>query len=550
MSVGNILSLVGGLGLFLYGMTVMSDGIEKAAGAKMRSFLAFFTKNKVIGMIFGMLFCAIIQSSSATTVMVVSFVNAGLMDLFQAAGVIMGANIGTTITSQLVSLNLSEIAPVVLIGGVLVNMFSKKNKVKRLAEVALGFGILFMGLSMMSGSMAGLRDDPMIVELLSSLKNPFMGIFLGFIITAIIQSSSVTVSIVLLMAQQGLLPLWICFYIILGCNIGSCISALIASLSGNKNAKRAAMIHFLFNIIGTAIMTTLLLVGERQIESFIWTISGDNIGRCVANAHTMFKVFQVLVLLPFAGAIVKLTYLFVPGEEKETDDAFQLEYIGEKSIFSPSTAVVEVTKELERMGDIASTNLTRAMNALITLDEEEIKTVYETEKNINMMNHAITNYLVSISQSTLPIDDIKSIGGLFHVVNDIERIGDHAENIAEAAIQRRDKNLEFSKEACTELSSMLDDVIKIMTYSIDMFSHNNCRHMQEILDLENNIDETERRLQQTHVKRLTRNECTPEAGMIYSDIISGLERVADHATNIAFSILEEEPEEEKKIVVE
>ena len=545
MSIENILSLVGGLGLFLYGMTVMSDSIEKAAGAKMRGFLAFFTKNRFIGMLFGMLFCAIVQSSSATTVMVVSFVNAGLMNLVQAAGIIMGANVGTTITSQLVAFNLSQAAPVFLICGVVVTMFCKNQKIKQMGEVIVGFGVLFMGLSLMSGSMEGMKESPFVVNLLSGINNPFLGILIGFVVTAIIQSSSVTVSIVLLMAQQGLLPLWICFYIILGCNIGSCTTALLASVSGNKDAKRAAMIHFLFNVIGTIVIAVLLLVGESWIEAGIRQISGNNVGRCVANAHTFFKVFQLLILFPFAQWLVKLTYLFVPekGAEKKKE-GFQLEYIGPSSVFSPSTAVVEVTKELDRMANLAATNLTRAMNALITLDDQEIQQVYETEKNINYMNHAITNYLVSINQSSLPIDDIKNIGGLFHVVNDIERIGRSCGKCGrDSAVTRKEKNIQFSKEAQSELSKMLDSVIQIMQYSMDMFAKNDRKHLQEILELEDCIDQMERDMQESHVQRLTQNQCTPEAGMIFSDLISGLERVADHATNIAFSILDEEPED-------
>lgn len=544
MNIENLLSLIGGLGLFLYGMTVMGDSIEKAAGAKMRSFLDFFTKNRFIGMLFGMLFCAIVQSSSATTVMVVSFVNAGLMNLVQAAGVIMGANVGTTITSQLVAFNLSQAAPIFLILGVIVTMFCKNNKVKQIGEVVLGFGVLFMGLSLMSGSMEGMKESPFVVNLLHGINNPFLGIVIGFTITAIIQSSSVTVSIVLLMAQQGLLPLWICFYIILGCNIGSCTTALLASISGNKDAKRAAMIHFLFNIIGTIVIATILLFGESWIEAGIRGISGDNIGRCVANAHTFFKVFQVLILFPFAQWIVKLTYLLVPdkadGEKKE---GFQLEYIGPSSVFSPNTAVVEVIKELERMGNMAVDNLKKAVNVLIKPEDKAIQEVYETEQKINYMNHAITDYLVKISQSTLPIDDMKNIGGLFHVVNDIERIGDHAENAAESAVLRKEKNISFSKEAVSELLEMLDRVIKITNYSLDMFSNNSKEHLQEILDLEDGIDQMERDLQEAHVQRLKKGQCRQEAGMLFSDIISGLERVADHATNIAFSILDKEPEE-------
>lgn len=544
MNIENLLSLIGGLGLFLYGMTVMGESIEKAAGAKMRSFLDFFTKNRFIGMLFGMLFCAIVQSSSATTVMVVSFVNAGLMNLVQAAGVIMGANVGTTITSQLVAFNLSQAAPVFLMLGVIATMFCKNNKVKQIGEVVLGFGVLFMGLSLMSGSMEGMKESPFVVELLHGINNPFLGILIGFVITAIIQSSSVTVSIVLLMAQQGLLPLWICFYIILGCNIGSCTTALLASISGNKDAKRAAMIHFLFNVMGTIVIAAILLVGESWVEAGIRRISGDNIGRCVANAHTFFKVFQVIILFPFAKWIVKLTYFFVPDKAgKEKQEGFQLEYIGPSSVFSPNTAVVEVTKELERMGHIAVENLIKAVNVLIKPEDKIIEEVYETEQQINYMNHAITDYLVKISQSTLPIDDMKNIGGLFHVVNDIERIGDHAENAADSAVLRKEKNISFSKEAEAELLEMLHRVIKITNYSIDMFSNNSKEHLQEILDLENGIDQMERDLQEAHVERLKKGKCKQEAGMIFSDIISGLERVADHATNIAFSILDEEPEE-------
>ena len=551
MDVGSILSLIGGLGLFLYGMGVMSDSIEKAAGAKMRGFLNFFTKNRFMGLLFGMIFCAVVQSSSATTVMVVSFVNAGLMSLYQAVGVIMGANIGTTITSQLVAFNLSQAAPVFVMLGVLISMFSKKEKINRVGDCILGFGILFMGLSLMSGSMDGLKESPHIINLLGSLRNPILGILVGFLVTAVIQSSSVTVSIVLLMAQQGLLPLWICFYIILGCNIGSCVTALIASLNGNKEAKRAAMIHFLFNVVGTIAMALFLMVGINWFEAFILHISGNNIGRSVANAHSIMKITEVLLLFPFSGWIVKVVCMLVPDKTDESGkEKFKLEYIGPTNVFSPSTAVVEVTKELERMGNMAITNLTRAMNALITLDEEEIQKVYKEEKNIDYMNHAITDYLININQSTLPIDDIKSIGGLFHVVNDIERIGDHAENVAEAAVERKEKNIQFSQEAQRELADMMDKVIRIMTYSMDMFSHNSRAHLQEILELEDNIDRLERHLQETHIERLTRNECTPDASMIYSDLISGLERVADHATNIAFSILDEEPEEDKRIVLE
>ena len=551
MNLGIIMTLVGGLGLFLYGMKLMSDGLEKAAGAKMRSILEFFTKNRFIGMMVGILFTAIVQSSSATTVMVVSFVNSGLMSLLQAAGVIMGANIGTTVTSQLIAFNLSEIAPLFVMAGVIMVMFCEKNSVKKAGEVVLGFGILFVGLSTMSGAMSTLKESPQIVDMLASLKNHYVAILVGFVITAILQSSSATVGIVLLLATQGLLKLPICFFIILGCNMGSCVSALLASLGGKKDAKRAAWIHFLFNIVGSAIILVFLTVALEPITGIIQRLSGDSVARQVANAHTLIKVCEVIILFPFIQWIVKLTYLIVPGDDKKKgEEEFELVYIGDKAVFSPTTAVVEATRELERMGNMAITNLTRAMNCLVTLDEEELKKVYSMEKNIDFLNHAITDYLVKINQTTLPIDDAKSIGGLFHVVNDIERIGDHAENVADACRTRMEEKVSFRKEAQAELSGMLDAVIKITTYSLDMFSNNNRIHMQEILELEDNIDKMERELQQNHVQRLTRGECTPNAGMLYSDIVSGLERVADHATNIAFSILEEDPEEDMKGAVQ
>lgn len=540
-----ILGLMGGLGLFLFGMKQMSDGLEKAAGAKMRSVLEFFTKTPIRGILVGTFFTAIIQSSSASTVMVVSFVNSGLMSLYQAAGVIMGANIGTTVTSQLISFNLSALAPAFIMIGVVMLMFSKKVKVQRIGEVVLGFGILFMGLSAMSSSMSVLRESPKVVEIMGSLTNHFLALLVGIIVTTVLQSSSATVGIVLLLANQGLLDIRICFFIIMGCNIGSCVSALLAALSAKPIAKRAALIHLFFNIIGTAVIYLALTVALEPITAFIGTISGGNPGRQVANAHTLIKLTEVVLLVPFTKQIVKLTGFFVKTEEKK-EDGCQLQFIGEKSVFSPTTAVFDATREMERMGQLAITNLERAMNCLITLDEKEIDKVYETEKSIDYLNHEITNYLVKINQTRLPADDARSIGSLFHVVNDIERIGDHAENMADAAKSRIERQVNFSDQAKRELSEMLDMVIKITTYALDMFSTNNQEHMQEILELEDNVDEMERALQESHVQRLTQGACTASAGMMFSDIISGLERVSDHATNIAFSLLDEDPIEQQK----
>ena len=541
MNAGTILALAGGLGLFLYGMEMMSEGIEKAAGAKLRSIVEMFTKNKFMGLIVGIIFTGLVQSSSACTVMVVSFVNSGLMSLYQAVGVILGANIGTTITSQLVSINLSQIAPIFVFGGALAVMFSKSEKTKKIGAIFLGFGILFTGLNTMSGAMKGLRDDPQVVGLLASMSKPLISLLVGFGLTAIIQSSSVTVSIVLLLATQGLLDIYICPYIVLGCNIGSCVSALLASLAGKKEAKRAAMIHFMFNVIGSAILYVIFMFALEPLVSMLFNASGQNPGRFVANAHTLMKVFQVIVLFPFSNQLVKLTYKLVPGDDKKIGDTYTLKFIGDKVVFNPTTAVVDVIHELERMAELARENLNRAMNALVTLEKDEIEKVFQEEKNIDFLNHAITDYLVKINQTTLlPMEDLKSIAALFHVANDIERIGDHAANIADSALKRKDGDISISKKAQKELEEMMEMVNNIFSYSVEMFAHGKEDHMEDIIRLENDIDEKERELQKAHVSRLTKNKCTPEAGMIFSDVVSGLERVADHATNIAFSIKEKD----------
>lgn len=537
MDISIMLSMAGGLGLFLYGMRIMSDSIEKVAGAKLRGILERLTNNRFTGILVGIFFTAVIQSSSACTVMVVSFVNSGLMTLTQAAGVIFGANIGTTVTALLVSFKLEKVAPIILLAGVLIIMFCKRQKVSRWGEVIIGFGVLFMGLGSMSGAMAGMKDSPAVLHMFASLQSPILAVILGAVLTAVIQSSSVTVSIMVLLANQGMMSMEIGMYVILGCNIGACTSAVLASLSGKKDAKRAAAIHLIFNVIGTIIVYIIFLFGVGQIVEVLTAIAGNNMGRVVAYAHIFIKVFQVIIMMPFIKGIVKLTYLVVPGDDKKVGyrDSYQLKYIGEKVVLNPATAVVEAIKELDRMASLADENLNRAMNVLLTLEPEEIEEVREVEKNIDFLSHAITNYLVKINQTTLPIEDLKSIGALFHVVNDIERIGDHAENIAEAAERRIKTGVGFSKEAQKELGEMMNMVNTILRFSFEMFVKSTEEHVEDILHLEEAIDEKEKELQQKHIERLSNNECTPEAGALFSDIVSGLERVADHAVNIAFS---------------
>jgi len=541
MSVTNIISLFGGLGMFLFGMKLMSDGLEQVAGARMRSILEFFTQNRFIGMIVGLVFTGIIQSSNATTVMVVSFVNSGLMQLSQAAGPILGANIGTTVTGQLIAFNLAEIAPLFVIIGAVMYMFFENQNVKKIGIVLLGFGILFMGLSTMGERMTGLQDSPQIVELLQSMRNPMVAIMLGFVVTAVLQSASASVGIIILMAAQGLLAFEICFFLILGCNMGCCISALLVSLNGNKDAKRAAWIHLLFNIIGSLIVFTMLMVALRPICDLFMRISGNDVGRAVANANTLIKVFEVVLLFPFMGWIERLTYVIIPGEDAVQEETHKLKYIN-KSI-SAATAVIDAIHEMQHMGELAKENLRVSMDALCSPDQEKIEEVYEREQYIDYLNQEITAYLVQINGLDIPMADGKMVGGLFHVVNDIERIGDHAENFADSAKRRFEKQIPFSEKAVKQMQEMTEMVLRQLDYAFNMFSNQSLEYMREILRLEDAVDEKEKRLRKAHIKRLTKGKCTPEAGVLYSDVISGLERVGDHATNIAFALRPENQEE-------
>lgn len=536
MSSTMIISMLGGLGLFLYGMKLMGEGIEKVAGSKMKTILEWCTKNRLIGVIVGTIFTAIIQSSSAATVMVVSFVNSGLMNLMQAVGVIMGANIGTTVTAQIVAFDLDSIAPIFVITGVVMIMFFKNETVNKVGEVLFGFGALFLGMSLMKNSMAGIKDSVAVMKMISSLKNPLVAILVGLVITTILQSSSASVGILVTMAGSGLVELPMCFYVILGCNIGACTSAVLVGLTGKKDAKRAALIHLMFNIIGSIIMLLILLPFGGYVEHWINAISADP-KRAVANTHTIFKVFQVIILFPFAGWIVKLTQWLVPGED-EQKEKYELKYISLDSAVSPAIAMIEVTNEIKRMGEIANYNLERSMEALMKGNKDIINEVFEREHEVDFLSRKITDFLVKINQM-LPVSETKNIAGYYHVVSDIERIGDHAENIAEFAQTKLNESIEFSKVGAEELQHMFDVMNKEVKLALEAFTERNEEHLKEIMDLENEVDDLEKQLQRNHVRRMAKNECSPKAA-IFSDLISNFERVSDHATNIAFATFREE----------
>ena len=416
-------------------------------------------------------------------------------------------------------------------------MFGRKPMVKKVGEVLLGFGALFMGISFMKDAMADLKDYQTVMAVLGSMKNPILAILFGTAITVVVQSSSVTVSILLLMASQGLIDLPVCFYVILGCNIGSCTPAVLASLDTKKDAKRAAAIHVMFNVFGMVIIGILLAFGMEQFESFILHISGSDIGRCVANADTFYKIFQTIIFLPLSAQFVAMSRRLIPGEDQEEKE-YQLLYIGKQNTFTPSIAVVETTQEIERMGKMARENLNLAMEAFFDGDQKKISRVYEVENQIDFLSREITDYLVKINQLQLPVVDAKRIGGLFHVVSDIERIGDHAENIADAAVKSHEENMKFTKKGEREIREMHEKTMLILQESMEMFTTLDKKNLPDILELENSIDNMERELQQNHVRRMAKGKCLPMTGILFTDLVTGLERVADHATNIAFSILE------------
>lgn len=532
MTLSMTMALLGGLALFLYGMKLMGEGLEKAAGDRLKRLLEALTRNPLMGLLVGVVFTMIIQSSSATTVMVVGFVNAGLLDLMQATGVILGANIGTTVTAWIVAgFQATAFMPLVLLIGVAMMMFLKKLKLQRIGQVVAGFGMLFVGMGMMSDAMKPLAESAEFARLMTAFSNPIMALLVGVAVTAIIQSSSASVGILEMLAIQGLVPLETSLYIIMGTNIGTCVTAMLSAVGATRTAKRAALIHLMFNVLGTLVV--FILVSLLPVSTWIGHINGPALQ--IAVAHTSFKVFEVLCFVLLRKWLVKLVMILVPGEDKQGEGK-SLKFLDDRILSTPPIAVAQICKEIERMGDIAIANLTRAMDAFFNKDSSLINEVEQNEDVVNYLNHEITRYMVAAAQLDLPASDVEQLGEMFHVVNDLERIGDHAENMAEYAKSRIDEEIPFSEDGLAELRDMLDKTVALFKLSMEAFHTRDQHLLPRVLVQEENIDDMEKTLQQSHVDRLTRGACTPRSGMIFSDMLSNLERVADHATNVAFSI--------------
>lgn len=528
--------LMGGLGLFLYGMNLMGDGLQKSAGAKLKKIIELLTSNVVMGVLVGTLVTVLIQSSSATTVMVVGFVNAGIMSLTQAIGVIMGANIGTTVTAQLVSLDVDFLAPVALGVGIIIYMFAKKSKSRHLAEILLGFGILFTGMDFMKEAVVPLREYQGFTDMLVSFgTNPILGILMGFAITVLVQSSSASMGILLALASEGLIPISAALPILYGENIGTCVTSLISSIGASVNAKRAAVMHLTFNIIGSVIFMVFL---SGPIKAIVTYIDPTDVARQIANAHTLFNIMNVALLLPFNKLIVKLAMKVVPeGNNDEEDDDKVIKFIDERMIESPSIALLNTLKETTRMSEKAKDSLKCSMEGIFEKSEAKIEKAFKREKLVNDLQKNILSYLLKLSKSSLNDDATETVDALFNVVNDIERIGDHSENIAEIAITMIETKLKFSDDATEELKAIYEKVLSTYTYAIEAMETSNVDLALKIIKMEEQVDAMEKSARATHMARLSNGECSVENGIFYLDIIGNLERVADHSQNIAKQVI-------------
>ncbi len=529
-----IINLLGGVGIFLYGMKLMGDGLENLAGEKLKGIFDKLSSNPVKGIITGTAVTAIIQSSSAVTVMVVGFVNAGLMNLSQAAAIIMGANIGTTVTAQLISFDFDAIAPLFIAIGAALMLFTKNRKAKESGMITLGFGILFLGLSLMSSAMEPLKDSPFFAELILKLDGRILlGVLLGLLMTAVIQSSSAITGILVALALSGSIPIGVAVPIIYGTNIGTCVTALISCVGTSRTAKKAALIHLLFNVIGVLIF---LIPGVTNLLIYIVTslspgTDGVAVSRQIANAHTVFNIVNTVLLFPFINQLVSLVNIILPGDD--TKEILGTKYIDNRLLETPTIAFGQSTNEIIRMGQIAKNNLETALEGFMKEDLELIKKVYSNENLINILETDITKYLVQLSNSDLGNDQKSILAAYFHVVNDIERIGDHAENIADWAGEKTSKNLKFSQEAIDELTKMSNLCIKAIDDSLACFANYNKEKAIAIRNLEEEIDSLEKKLRTSHIKRLNNGICNATVGTMFVDIISNLERVGDHAVNIA-----------------
>ena len=530
-----IFGIIGGLGLFLFGMKLLSEGFQKLAGTKLRQILKFLTNKAIIGVLTGAVVTGIIQSSSATTVMVVGFVNAGLLALKQAIGVIMGANIGTTVTAQIIAFKIDQYALPAIGLGFALFILAKRKTWKFWGQVLLGFGLLFLGLFIMKQVLVPLKDNPLTKQILISFStNPLLGILAGAIITAIIQSSSATVGLIMAMAFNGLLSFPACICLILGADIGTTITAQLASIGTNRTARRAAWAHTLFNVIGVAYM--LIFVYNGWFVRFIEFITpGDNILRHIANAHVVFKLFNTVAFLPFIGLLEKVCFWVVPGEIEELPA--EPKFLEKHLLNTPPVALDQATKELVRMTQVAQNALHCAMEGFFSRNSRLLDKVASQEEAVDNLQREITQYLVEISQRSLTPQESEKLPALLHSVNDIERIGDHAENLQELAERAVEEKLPFSQYAIDELHLMYNEINAMVEEVKLALQDGNKEAAQKALARENTLNRLQAELRQNHIQRLSEGGCFVLSGIIFLDFINNLEKIGDHLTNVAQAVM-------------
>lgn len=535
MGITDVLALLGGLALFLYGMQMMSTGLEAAAGNRMKSILEKLTSNRVKGVLVGAAITAVIQSSSATTVMVVGFVNSGLMTLKQAVWVIMGANIGTTITGQLIALDIGAIAPLFAIAGVGAIMFIKSEKVHHISSIFAGLGILFMGMDMMGAAMSPLKESEAFISLMTKFDNPLLGILVGALFTAVIQSSSASVGILQALASAGMIPLSSAVFVLFGQNIGTCITAVLASIGMKVNAKRTTVIHLLFNIIGTVLFTVICLVTPyvTWIEAMT---PGDPVAQ-IANAHTVFNIVTTLLLLPFGTHMANIAVRILPDSKKADDEDLRLKYIrpfeSSYAIGHSAVAVSQVRDEVNRMRDMVAKNISDSFDSLVQYDEKLRKKVSEREEYIDFLNKGISEYIVSLMASEMNMSDSRKINGYYAIISNLERIGDHAVNLAEYGDDMRKWEIDFSDTVKEELNEMKAQCIAALDNLKEVTSENVERILSQAVIIEQKTDDMRDKYFKKQMQRLKKGKCKPQSGIVFSEILTDFERMGDHALNIA-----------------
>lgn len=542
-----IFEFIGGFGMFLYGMHIMSEGLQKAAGSSMKNILEKLTKNRFLAVVFGAAITALIQSSSATTVMVVGFVNASLLSLEQAVGVIMGANIGTTVTSLLVSssewfkvLKPAELAPLAIGVGAIMLFFMKSKRKGKVAEILIGLGLLFIGLSFMSGAIKPYRDLPAFRNAFLALgKNPFLGVMVGAVVTAVIQSSSASVGILQTIAGEGLVPWNAAIYIVLGQNIGTTVTAILSAIKAGKTAKRAAVIHLIFNVVGTLVFT----IGAVVAFKFFLVELGERLitKTEISQFHIFFNITSTMMLFPFANLLVKISKRIIPGEDIEatTEEEITLKHLDERILESPQFAVENAIKEVAHMGEYAAENVRIAIEAFRKQDLDLSMEVVEREKHINQFEKMITEYLIKISETPLNEYQGSVINHLFYSINDIERISDHAENIAEMAQYSLKHELTFTDTAIGELDKIADLVIETLDAAMIARREFKLESVKIVEVNEDKVDTLEEYFREQHITRLAKGECQTTSSVIYLDLISNLERISDLSLNVALYVKDE-----------